>query len=375
MRVLVAEDDTVTSFMLTYCLEQFGYEVTAVDNGLKALELVRTGEYQLVISDWSMPKMTGVELCRQIRKRQSSGYTYVILLTSHEGTDSVVEGLDAGADDFITKPFQPEELQVRLRTGERVVSLESRDVTIFALAKLAESRDSDTGSHLDRIREYCRVLCEYLLDHGRYVDQIDGDYIRLVYLTSPLHDIGKVGIPDHILLKPGKLTDEEFAIMKTHTTIGCETLDAALQARPDAQYLKMARDIARSHHEKFDGTGYPFGLSGQDIPLCGRIVALADVYDALTQKRVYKPAFSHEKSRTIILEGKGTHFDPEIVEAFLKTEHKFVAIRQRFADADSPIQFESNLFDPESNPLTALPTPTCTFSGATSSNNLTRSAH
>ena len=341
MRVLVAEDDYVSSLMLKYCLEEFGYEVTTVDNGLKALELVRTGEFQLVISDWSMPKMTGVELCRQIRKRPASTYTYVILLTSHHGTECVVEGLDAGADDFIVKPFQPEELRVRLRTGERVLSLESRDVTIFALAKLAESRDTETGAHLDRIREYCRVLCEHLIERGRYVDQVDGDYVRTVYLTSPLHDIGKVGIPDHILLKPGQLTDEEYRIMKRHSQIGSDTLDAALQARPEAQYLRMARDIAISHHEKFDGSGYPFGLKGQDIPLCGRITALADVYDALTTKRVYKPAFSHQSAREIIIAGSGKHFDPVIVEAFLQTEHKFVEIGQRFADGEPNVQFQS----------------------------------
>ena len=340
MRVLVAEDDAVTSLMLQYCLEQFGYEVTSVDNGLDALELVRTGEFQLVISDWSMPKMTGVELCRKIRKRPSSSYTYFILLTSRGGTESVVEGLEAGADDFITKPFQPEELNVRLRVGERLLSLESRDVTIFTLAKLAESRDPETGSHLDRIREYCRVLCEQLLEHGPHSNQVDGDYVRMVYLTSPLHDIGKVGIPDNVLLKPGALTAEEFEIMKQHATIGGDTLDAALQARPDAEYLRMARDIARSHHEKFDGSGYPLGLKGEDIPLCGRIVAMADVYDALTTKRIYKSAFSHEKSRSIILEGAGKHFDPAIVEAFLKCEDQFVTIRQRFADDDAAIHFE-----------------------------------
>lgn len=335
MQVLVAEDDAVTSLMLQYCLEQYGYGVTVVDNGLDALELVRTGDFQLVISDWWMPKMTGVELCRQIRKRPSSSYTYVILLTTQGGTKNVVEGLEAGADDFITKPFQPEELHVRLRAGERLLSLESRDITIFSLAKLAESRDPETGAHLDRIREYCRVLCEHLVKHGPYVGQIDGDYVRLVYLTSPLHDIGKVGIPDHVLLKPGKLTPEEFAIMKQHAIIGGETLNAALQTRPDVSYLRMARDIAFSHHEKFDGSGYPHGLKGEQIPLCGRIVALADVYDALTTKRVYKPAYTHEKARAIILEGAGSHFDPAIVDAFIQNEDLFLAIRERLSEDES----------------------------------------
>jgi putative two-component system response regulator len=340
MRVLVAEDDSVTALMLQYCLEQFGYEVTLVDNGLSALELVRTGEYQLVVSDWAMPKMNGLELCRQIRKRPFSTYTYIILLTSHGGTQSIVEGLDAGADDFITKPFEPEELQVRLRAGQRLLALESRDVTIFTLAKLAESRDPDTGAHLDRIREYCRVLCEYLVTHGPYVGQIDGDYVQLVYLSSPLHDIGKVGIPDRVLLKPGKLTDEEFEVMKGHALIGWKTLDAAVQARPEAAFLRMARDIAGSHHEKFDGTGYPYGLKGDEIPLCGRIVAVADVYDALTTKRVYKPAFPHEAARGIILEGAGKHFDPVLAEAFRENEDRFFEIRQRYADEDSAVQFD-----------------------------------
>lgn len=331
MQVLVAEDDTVSGLMLPYCLEQYGYDVTVVDNGLDALELVRTGEFQLVISDWAMPKMSGIELCRQIRQRPTASYTYIILLTTKDGTKNVVEGLAAGADDFITKPFEPEELQVRLRVGERLLNLESRDVTIFALAKLAESRDPETGAHLDRIREYCRVLCEHLVKHGPYVGQVDGDYVRLVYLTSPLHDIGKVGIPDHVLLKPGKLTPEEFGIMMEHTLIGGQTLDAALQNRPDVEYLRMARDIALSHHEKFDGSGYPHRLRGQEIPLCGRIVALADVYDALTTKRIYKDAFPHAEARSIIVEGSGKHFDPAIVDAFLANEDKFMTIRQRLA--------------------------------------------
>jgi putative two-component system response regulator len=286
--------------------------------------------------------MNGLQLCREIRKRPASGYTYIILLTSHGGTHSVVEGLDAGADDFITKPFEPEELQVRLRAGERLLALESRDVTIFTLAKLAESRDPDTGAHLERIREYCRVLAERLLEHGPYTGEIDGDYVQLVYLSSPLHDIGKVGIPDHVLLKRGPLTADEFEIMKRHTYIGWQTLDAAVQARPEAEFLRMARDIAGSHHEKFDGTGYPQGRKGHDIPLCGRIVALADVYDALTTQRAYKPAYTHEQAKALIVEGSGKHFDPAVVQAFLDAEARFAAIQQRFSDDDPAVHFQLN---------------------------------
>jgi putative two-component system response regulator len=165
---------------------------------------------------------------------------------------------------------------------------------------------------------------------------VDGNYVQLLYLTSPLHDIGKVGIPDAILLKPGRLTAEEFEIMKQHAVIGGETLHAAAIAYPGAQYLQMARDIAISHHEKYDGTGYPYGLCGEEIPLCGRIVAISDVYDALTTARVYKPAYSHEVARNIIVEGRGKHFDPEIVDAFLANEDRFVEIRERFDAHDVP---------------------------------------
>jgi putative two-component system response regulator len=331
MQVLIAEDDDVTILMLQHCLEQYGHEVTIAQDGIDALEHVRTGRFRMVISDWEMPRMNGLELCREIRSRQSIGYTYVILLTSHVGTDNIVEGLAAGADDFIAKPFDPRELQVRIRTGERILSLESRDVTIFTLAKLAESRDPETGAHLDRIREYSRILAAQLQKGGRCADEVDGDFVELVYLTSPLHDIGKVAIPDAVLLKPGKLTPAEFEIMKQHAEMGRSTLDAALRAHPQARYLRMARDIAGSHHERFDGTGYPRGLKEEEIPLCGRIVALADVYDALTSKRVYKPAYSHETARDIIVEGSGSHFDPVVVKAFLENESEFLAVRQFFS--------------------------------------------
>jgi putative two-component system response regulator len=336
MRVLVAEDDAVSAELLEATLQEFGYEVTVASNGREAFHLLRSGRYHLVISDWEMPEMSGLELCRRIRQRRWKSYIYVILLTSHGGVDNVVQGLDAGADDFLTKPFDPQELRMRMAVGQRILGLESRDLTIFALAKLSESRDSETGAHLERIREYCRLLGEELARTDRFRDAIDGDFVELLYLTTPLHDIGKVGIPDAVLLKPGRLTSDEYAIMKQHTLIGARTLDAVACVHPDAEFLPMARDIALTHHERFDGEGYPEGVSGEKIPLCGRITALADVYDALTSKRVYKPAYSHEEARSIILDGRGTQFDPAIVDAFVALEDDFVLIRERFDNTASP---------------------------------------
>src|SRR5207248_5870327 len=210
-----------------------------------------------------------------------------------------------------------------------VLSLETRDVAIFAMAKLAESRDSETGAHLERVRSYCRILAQQLAQKPKFHDVITAEYIRLIYQTSPLHDIGKVGIPDSVLLKPGRLSDREFEIMKTHAEIGAQTLEAALEQFPGIKFLEMARDIAATHHERFDGTGYPRGLRGADIPLCGRIVALADVYDALTTKRVYKSAFAHDVARSIIIDERGTHFDPDVADAFLAAEMQFIEIRDR----------------------------------------------
>ncbi len=334
MKVLVVEDDPDALDLLDHALAHFGYDVTRASSGDEALELSRRKRFSVVISDWEMPGTSGVELCRQIRQRQSSSYTYFVLLTSRGGTSNIVEGLRAGADEFLVKPFDPNELNVRLRVAERILALESRDVVIFSLARLAEARDRETGAHLERIRAYCDVLGQSLSEHPRLRDEVDADFVQLLYLTSPLHDIGKVGIPDSILLKPGPLTAEEFEIMKQHTIIGGETLDAAARAYPDARYLQIARDIALTHHEKYDGTGYPHGLAGERIPLCGRIVAIADVYDALTTPRVYKPAYSHDVARNIIVEGRGLHFDPSLVDSFLDNEWRFITVHQLFSQED-----------------------------------------
>jgi putative two-component system response regulator len=334
VRVLIVEDDVEALELLSHALRHFGHEVATAADGIQALEMLRSGDYRLVISDWEMPGINGVDLCRTIRQRAANGYTYFILLTARAGKHNLIDSLNAGADEFIAKPFDPYELEGRLRVAERILALESREVVIFSLAKLAEARDPDTGAHLERIREYCRVLARHMCTVEKYEAEVDGDFAQMLYLTSPLHDIGKVGIPDSVLLKPGPLTPEEFEIMKTHTIIGGATLAAAAEAHPNARFLQMARDIAISHHEKFDGSGYPYGLAGESIPLCGRIVALSDVYDALTSPRVYKPAYGHDTARSIIVEGRGKHFDPDIVDAFLTCEESFLAIRRRLNDCE-----------------------------------------
>jgi putative two-component system response regulator len=331
VKILIVDDDPLLLKVLEHAIVRLGHEVTSANSGPEALRLMRAGAYRMVICDWEMPGMDGPELCRRIRQRYCSMYVYIIMLSVRCGTQNVVEGLNAGADEFISKPFDPQELNIRIRTGERILALESREVTIFSLAQLAESRDQETGAHVDRLREYCRVLAEHLSQQGKYSEVVDGDFIELLYLTSPLHDIGKISIPDEILLKAGPLTEAEFNIMKQHSVAGSMTLQSAIYAYPEAKYLYMARDIARSHHERYDGSGYPDGLAGEAIPLCGRIVALADVYDALTTKHVYRPAFSHAKAHQIICEGIGTQFDPDVGQAYLAEESRFVEVHNRFA--------------------------------------------
>ena len=331
MKILVVDDDEIARNMLEDMLVQIGYEVELACNGRQALEILQHGTCRLVISDWEMPEMNGLELCQAIRNEYFH-YIYIILLTCHDSCADIVKGLSAGADDFLSKPCEPAELRVRIRTGERILSLETRDVAIFAMAKLAESRDPETGSHLERVQNYCRIIAQHLHNHKKTEDLVDRDYIKLIYVLSPLHDIGKVGIPDSVLLKPEQLTDREFEIMKTHTTIGASTLNAALKEFPNAKFLQMARDIALTHHEWYDGGGYPAQLEGEEIPLSGRIVALADTYDALVSKRAYKEAFSHNIAQSIILEETGTHFDPKIVDVFMQNVEEFIDVRDRFLE-------------------------------------------
>jgi putative two-component system response regulator len=331
MKVLVVDDELISRQILAHSLEKAGYEVLFAANGREGLELLRTSGARIVVSDWHMPEIDGLEFCRRVRSGQYARYIYLILVTAQNRPEDVVEGLGAGADDFLSKPFNPAELIMRVNTARRIVGIETRDMAIFAMAKLAESRDPETGAHLERVRSYCRILTEQLRTFPRFQQAIDDEYVRMIYETSPLHDIGKVAIPDRILLKPGRLTQDEFEIMKTHTIHGASTLDAALKQFPEAQFLRMARDIALCHHERYDGTGYPHGLTGEAIPLAGRIIAVADVYDALTSKRNYKEAFPHDTARRMIEQESGQHFDPDVVKAFVWQEQHFQTIRERFA--------------------------------------------
>lgn len=340
MKVLVADDDEIGRDMVEHMLTQAGFQVYAAADGKEALEIQAREGIRLVVSDWEMPELDGIELCRKIRENESEGYTYVILLTSHNRPDDIVLGMSEGADDFIAKPFHAAELLVRVRAGQRILSLETREMTIFALAKLAESRDNETGQHLERVQRFALTLTQELARSSPYANLIDPEFIRLVYQTSPLHDIGKVGIPDSVLQKPGKLTPEEFEVMKRHALLGAETLDAALEKYPEARFLRVAREIAATHHERWNGSGYPLGLSGTDIPLSGRIVAVADVYDALTSKRCYKPAYTHEEARSILVGDAGKHFDPVVIQAFLAIEAEFVKIRQKFAEREDRSEAE-----------------------------------
>ena len=334
MRILVADDDEVVRMILESALTAAGHEVWIASDGVEALKIMRERGCRLVISDWDMPNMNGLELCRTIRQESSGGYVYVIMVTGRDTVVERVQGLRAGADDFVSKPFEIPELLARIGAGERVLALETRDVAIFAMAKLAESRDPETGAHLERVRSYCRCLAQHMSSLPEYHESITPEFAHLIYLTSPLHDIGKVGIPDVVLLKPGRLSDTEFEIMKTHTTLGAQTLQAAIDQFPGVRFLQMARNIAATHHERWNGTGYPLGLRGENIPICGRIVALADVYDALTSKRVYKSAMTHEVARSMITADSGKHFDPAVVNAFIECEREFLAIRDRYQEAE-----------------------------------------
>ena len=331
MQILIVEDEKISQKKLEKVLNLLDYNVLVANNGKEGLDLWKKNRPEIIITDWTMPEMNGIELCKKVREEEGSHYTYIIMVTNKESVIDMVESIEAGADDFITKPYIKEELTVKIKVAQRILKIESKDIVIFAMANLAESRDPETGYHLDRIRFYTKILAEKLYENNT-IEEVNKTFIEDIFLTSPLHDIGKIGIPDFILLKPGRLDEKEFDIMKSHCEIGYNALNSALKKYPKADYLKMCADIALYHHEKVDGSGYPKKIKLDQIPLSARITALADVYDALVCKRVYKDALTHSVAKSIILDGAGTHFDPTLVKTFLESEDAFIEIHNKYKE-------------------------------------------
>jgi putative two-component system response regulator len=369
-------DDTPDNLALISMLLKDVYNVKVAVSGEKALKIAfAANPPDLILLDIMMPQMDGYEVCRRLKAAAATRDIPVIFVTARADEEDEQIGLELGAVDYITKPISPAilvarvkaqltikasadflrdkndflELQVSRRTRE-VSAIQ--DVTILAMASLAETRDSDTGNHILRTQHYVRALADHLCSHPRFSAFLTDYNRQMLFKSAPLHDIGKVGIPDRILLKPGKLTVEEFEIMKTHTTLGRDAIDHAERALgTDVEFLRLAKEIAYSHQEKWDGSGYPQGLAGDAIPISARLMALADVYDALISRRVYKEPMSHEQAVGILVAGRGSHFDPDITDAFIAIQDQFKATAQRFSDTDVDIQRKADYLASASAPV------------------------
>ncbi len=355
--ILIVDDQEPARRLLSRLVGSLGHAPFLAETGMAALREIRKGQVDLVLLDVMMPVMDGLDVLRVIKHDEEIRNVPVIMVSGQDETKIVAQCVRAGADDYVTKPFNATLLAARINASlekkrlhdhekqsktlleeqvrQQVQEISSAQLTtIFALSKLSESRDPDTGEHLERMREYARIIVRRLGSVPKYSSVVDAQFVENIYAAAPLHDVGKVGIPDRILLKPGKLTAEEFSVMTLHTTIGADTLRAVHAQHTGNAFIRLGIEIAESHHEKWNGTGYPHGLTERNTPLSGRILALADVYDALTSKRCYKDAFGHEESKAIIEEGRAEHFDPDIVDAFLAAETEFVAVRRRFQDSE-----------------------------------------
>ena len=348
-RIMVVDDTPANLRLLDNVLRERGYQVFAFRNGDLALNAARRNPPDLILLDVNMPDMNGYEVCEKLKADPGLQDIPVIFISAMNETMDKVRAFSTGGVDYVSKPFQVEEVEARVRTHlklhrlqiqmaehnlrlQELVNDQVREITsaqmaiIFAMAKMAESRDDETGSHSERVRRFCLLLATELgqREHGL----IDDEFRELIFHASPLHDIGKVSTPDAILQKPGKLTPEEYKIMQMHTITGAQTLEAVRQHYPNNAFLNMGIAIARWHHERWNGSGYPDGLAGEAIPLSARIMAVADVYDALRSRRRYKLAYSHEMSCTLISQGKSSHFDPQLVDAFQSLEKEFDRIHQ-----------------------------------------------
>ena len=350
-------DDTPENLSVLGELLQRAYRVRAANSGRRALQIAQSQPTpDLILLDVMMPEMDGYAVLSQLRENPQTQQIPVVFVTAMDGTEDEEHGLACGAVDYITKPIRPAIVLARVRTQLELKKAQDilrdhntyleaevarrmaenqliQQVSIHALARLAETRDPETGNHLMRTQEYVRTLAIRLRNHPRFAAYLDARTIDDLAKSAPLHDIGKVGIPDHILLKPGKLTPEEWEIMKTHAELGSRAIDQAeADAEKPVEFLAIAKEIAHFHHEKWDGSGYPEGRKGDEIPVSARLMALADVFDALISKRVYKAAFSFENAAQIITEGSGKHFDPDVVEAFLADFETFQRIANTYAE-------------------------------------------
>jgi len=345
-RILIVDDISTNVDILRRILRK-DYDLDMAASGEECLAKLPAFKPQLVLLDIMMPGIDGYETCRRIKSSDVGPFIQIILVSGKGSAAERLQGYEVQADDYVVKPFNHEELlskvRVHFRLGdaqrqlsaanellqiynndlEKLVEQRTRqwaatqDMTVFALARLTDSRDTETGEHVLRMRFYAQTLAVELGQRGPYADIIDERFLQNFYRATPLHDIGKVAIPDAILQKPGRLSPEEFEVMKRHVLAGAETLEQARDYVGPGSFMDLAAEIARYHHEKFDGTGYCKGLRGHAIPLSARIVALADVYDALTSHRVYKPPMPPEDAYEIILRESGAHFDPAIVDAFV----------------------------------------------------------
>jgi len=353
--ILIVDDTAANLQLLSGMLKGQGYRTRLARSGAAALRAAESQPPDLILLDIMMPEMDGYEVCRRLKADEGLKGIPVIFLSALGETEDKVEAFAAGGSDYVTKPFQFDEVRARVaahlglrrlqvqverynRELQRLVQEQVKEIadsqmaTIFALAKLAESRDDATGRHLEHVQILCGLLAEKMRGQTAHAVSVDDAFIDNIIHASPLHDIGKVAIHDAILLKPAKLTVEEFEIMKTHTVLGAATLQAVMKEYPHNTFVEMGILIARSHHERWDGTGYPDGLAGEDIPLCARITTVVDVYDALRSPRPYKDAIPHRESCEIILKSSGTQFDPKVIEAFSALRETFAGVWREISD-------------------------------------------
>ncbi|MCB5195444.1 HD-GYP domain-containing protein [Deefgea salmonis] len=356
-RTILLVDDTPNNLTVLNAILKDQYKVRIANNGEQALRLAeRLPLPDLILLDVMMPGMDGFEVCRNLKKNTITADIPVIFLTAKTQEIDEINGFNVGAADYLHKPLSPAIVLIRVRNillmqdlknsiREHNLLLEDRvaqrtqelykmqDAIIMAMGVMAELRDEETGLHLKRTQEYVRLLANTVMNYPRFIDELDSTSIEWMVKSAPLHDIGKVGIPDAILHKPARLTPEEFIIMKNHPAYGRNIiLEVERMLGGESLFLRYAREIAYGHQEKWDGSGYPLGAKGDEIPVSARLMAIADVYDALRSRRVYKPPFSHEMAMNIMIEGRGKHFDPDLVDAFQIVATQFAAIAEEYAD-------------------------------------------